>query len=226
MVKNKTLGFEEDLSAYVDGESPLDDATTRALINRLESDPDSRAAWQRYHLVRDVMQHDYHPALPSDFAAKVSARLDTEAQDIPNVLPFAAPVQKRETAYRQVWAPMAGFGMAACLGAAVFFGTQLINPGNGTTPAGTTAALPLIDAPDPLDNPVRTEITLALADTGTRWNLSSDGERNSAVESRLNSLLTNHLENSTMASVHGMMSHARVVSYDDAAVSFNSTKSF
>jgi len=55
-------------------------------------------------------------------------------------------------------------------------------------------------------------------DAGTRWrSMESELPRNEDVEKRLNTLLTNHLEDASMGvGVQGMLSHSRVVGYDSA----------
>ena len=78
----------EKLSALVDGETSGSAqpesgvANTEAEIDRLLEqfcyDDRSKRAWQSYHLTRDVVQKDYHSALPSGFCASISARLESE----------------------------------------------------------------------------------------------------------------------------------------------------
>ena len=51
---------------------------------------------------------------------------------------------------------------------------------------------------------------------GTRWVVATSAQRDAAVEQRLNSLLLNHLEDSAMGRVQGMMAHSRVVAYDSS----------
>jgi negative regulator of sigma E activity len=78
----------EKLSALVDGETSgsaqpeSEVANTEAEIDRLLEqfcyDDRSKRAWQSYHLTRDVVQKDYHSALPSGFCASISARLESE----------------------------------------------------------------------------------------------------------------------------------------------------
>ena len=54
---------------------------------------------------------------------------------------------------------------------------------------------------------------------GTRWRMAdNEVPRNDEIEKRLNTLLTNHLEDASMGSVHGLVSHSRVVGYDSMPV--------
>lgn len=85
---NRDTELAEKLSALVDGETggsgfpEFRDSATEAEIDRLLEqfchDKRSKRAWQSYHLARDVVQKDYHSALPAGFCASVSARLESE----------------------------------------------------------------------------------------------------------------------------------------------------
>lgn len=63
----------EQLSAFMDGELPA--AEERLLLARLERDPALRAAWERYHMVSDVMR-DALPRQRVSVADRVMAELD------------------------------------------------------------------------------------------------------------------------------------------------------
>ncbi len=77
----------EDLSALMDGE--LDAEPTRFLLRRLDHDPDFEATWSRWHLIRACLASDASrmsvPKLDRDFAARVAAALQVEAE--PRVRP-------------------------------------------------------------------------------------------------------------------------------------------
>ena len=102
--------YYENLSAMVDGENGhAESARVDHMLDDIRDVDIDRQAWQAWHLARDVMQKDYSPALPTDFWAQVSRRIDLEetysmdvadihmhdnsARDVPardvNVLPFA-----------------------------------------------------------------------------------------------------------------------------------------
>jgi len=66
----------EQLSAFMDGELPA--AEERLLLARLERDPELRAAWERYHMVSDVMR-DSLPRQRVSVADSVMASIADEA---------------------------------------------------------------------------------------------------------------------------------------------------
>ena len=141
---------------------------------------------------------------------------------------------KKQNAPFAMWKPVAGLGLAASIAGVGLFFPQLWKP-NQTT--GNDAQLALgvpssIAAPDATlsqDNPSNLQtVSLQqqseshvsanglgqLDNTGTRWRMNSQVPRNKEIEQRLNTLLTNHLEDASMGRVHGMLSHSKVVSYD------------
>ena len=224
----------QELSALVDGEINGD---LEHLLGRATENGASKAAWHRYHLVRDVMQRDYHPALGSDFAARVSNEIAAENNfdqlDVANVVNFAdrKPARPKTAAIppahraRRTWLPVAGLGLAASVAAAGFMAWQL----TGQQDAGDSSSLTVAQvAPerDQSNGIINQPILLADAivptvykeELGTRWLATTAEPRNQKVEQRLNSLLINHLEDSTMGRVQGMLAHSRVVAYDSVTV--------
>ena len=69
--------FEEELSAFMDGELGRDE--TRFLLKRVEGDGQAVRRWARYHLVRQTLRRQDVVALRADFASSLMARLDAEA---------------------------------------------------------------------------------------------------------------------------------------------------
>lgn len=59
--------INEQLSAFMDGELPP--AERELLWRRLGDDPALRAAWRRYHLIRDAWRGDLPEFIPTDAAA-------------------------------------------------------------------------------------------------------------------------------------------------------------
>jgi sigma-E factor negative regulatory protein RseA len=68
--------FEEQLSAFVDGELGRDE--TRFLLRRAEGEALAER-WTRYHVMRHVLRRQPVLALRADFSSAVMARLDAEA---------------------------------------------------------------------------------------------------------------------------------------------------
>lgn len=218
------------LSSLADGEQTQDSSFAQhAALNLACTDHNARRMWQATHLARDVMQADYHAAIDSDFAHRVSALIDQEA-DINNVANInsaghsgagaVSSTGTKSAALNSLWQPIAGLALAASIvGAGLIFipawqsqqpddSAQIASTDNvdTTAPAIATVAATV---------PEVSELQVA----GTRWRTESELPRNEEVEERLNALLTNHLEDASMGvPVRGMLSHSRVVSYDSTPV--------
>jgi negative regulator of sigma E activity len=79
----------EYISAMVDEEA----ADASSSIDGLLGDAEARGAWQRYHLVRDVIQNEYNAALPTNFADLVREEIAFEAPHT-NVVPLQAAARR------------------------------------------------------------------------------------------------------------------------------------
>jgi sigma-E factor negative regulatory protein RseA len=73
MDTNETL--RAHISALVDGELPHADAE---LALAALQEKDGKAAWDRYHLIRDTLRATPAPALSPGFAERLAARLAAE----------------------------------------------------------------------------------------------------------------------------------------------------
>ncbi|MDH3948677.1 MAG: sigma-E factor negative regulatory protein, partial [Gammaproteobacteria bacterium] len=80
-----TNKIDEQLSTLVDDELANQDA----VLERVAADPELRARWSRYHLMRDVITGHIPEQPLGDIANRVSQALDDE----PAIL---APVHKRK----------------------------------------------------------------------------------------------------------------------------------
>jgi sigma-E factor negative regulatory protein RseA len=74
MDTNETL--RAHISALVDGELPQADAE---LALAALQEKDGKAAWDRYHLIRDALRATPAPALSPGFAERLAARLAAES---------------------------------------------------------------------------------------------------------------------------------------------------
>jgi len=123
----------------------------------------------------------------------------------------------------KLWKPVAGLGLAASLAGATLLFSQLSQtdqPGgslvaelpDSTTELQQTVALQ--DSGAQSTDVQSLQAAVPMENGGTRWRMDSDLPRNEQIEQRLNTLLTNHLEDASMGRITGMMSHSRVVGYD------------
>lgn len=157
------------------------------------------------------------------------------------VIPFAdagsAPRQsrqkktKRRSASRAVgtprWLPFAGLGLAASVAAAGVVAWQVVQNYQGpataqsiTVAQADTSTNQLAIDPDSAASPgIESGLVRAVfrGDTGTRW-VAASGQHDAKVEQRLNSLLLNHMEDSSMSRVQGMVAHTRLVGYDSESI--------
>ncbi len=69
--------FEEQLSAFMDGELGRDES--RFVLRRAEGDSVLAGRWMRYHIVRQVLRRQPVIALRTDFSSVIMTRLDAEA---------------------------------------------------------------------------------------------------------------------------------------------------
>jgi len=69
--------FEEQLSAFMDGELGRDE--TRFLLKRTANDGGLTARWTRYHVARQALRRQEIVAIRVDFASSIMAQLDAES---------------------------------------------------------------------------------------------------------------------------------------------------
>jgi len=69
--------FEEQLSAFMDGELGRDES--RFLLRRAEGDDALTGRWTRYHIARQVLRRQPVLAIRADFSSAILTRLDAEA---------------------------------------------------------------------------------------------------------------------------------------------------
>ena len=69
--------FEEQLSAFMDGELGRDES--RFLLRRAEGDDVLAGRWTRYHIARHVLRRQPVLAIRADFSSAILAKLDAES---------------------------------------------------------------------------------------------------------------------------------------------------
>lgn len=70
--------LREQVSALCDGELAAD--SRRFLLKRLADDAELKSAWSNYHLIGDSLRRQAGPPLALDFADRVQAALEAEAE--------------------------------------------------------------------------------------------------------------------------------------------------
>ncbi|MDS4021754.1 MAG: sigma-E factor negative regulatory protein [Candidatus Competibacter sp.] len=171
------------LSAMVDDE--LEEREIDLALRRLNRDHDSKARWERYHLIGDAMQGHLPAALDIDFAARI--RQAIEAEPLP--LPVARPLP--------AWyKPVTGFALAASVVLVALFGLKLTQIDTNFVSTAQLAA--------------NTPSTPALIPASLTQRVDDASE---PVEARLSSYLVNHNGYASMNSVPGMLPYVRMVGY-------------
>jgi len=176
-----TNKIDEQLSTLVDDELANQDA----VLERVAADPELKARWSRYHLIRDVIT-GHTPEQPlGDIASRVSQALEDE----PAIL---APVHKRKRAPRIpfIMKQVGGLAIAATVSAVAVLTVQHTQDQTTTTP---------------------TEIAAANPPAQVRY-VSDTSGLDTAVQSKLDGYLVNHNEYSVSANMQGLLPYMRIVS--------------
>lgn len=182
-VANDMETAASQLSAMVDDE--LEEREIDLALRRLNRDHDSKARWERYHLIGDAMQGHLPAALDIDFAARI--RQAIEAEPLP--LPVARPLP--------AWyKPVTGFALAASVVLVALFGLKLTQIDTNFVSTAQLAA--------------NTPSTPALIPASLTQRVDDASE---PVEARLSSYLVNHNGYASMNSVPGMLPYVRMVGY-------------
>lgn len=235
---------KEILSALADGELGSNIAENE-IIERACKDQDVMSAWHSMHLVRDVLQAEYNSTLPADFSQRVKESIaqegafEAQTASVVSLADARGRVGQRQRSTRTtqstqqpfaIWKPVAGFGLAASLAGVTFLFSQLWQTEQPDTTQIAEAALQQADpsalasvqqkaAQENSVDGLTLQAAVRIGNDGTRWRMAdNEVPRNDEIEKRLNTLLTNHLEDASMGSVHGLVSHSRVVGYDSMPV--------
>lgn len=171
------------LSAMVDDE--LEEREIDLALRRLNRDYDSKARWERYHLIGDAMQGHLPAALDIDFAARIRQAIEAE--------PLPLPVAKSLPAW---YKPVTGFALAASVVLVALFGLKLTQIDTTFVSTAQLAA--------------NTPSTPALIPASLTQQVDDASE---PVEARLSSYLVNHNGYASMNSVPGMLPYVRMVGY-------------
>lgn len=152
----------EELSALVDGEVDPDEASR--LLDQVTSDPALAGAWERYHLIGDVLRSTLSEVPAEDLAQHVRKLVDSEPASLTERRRGMAPAKA-----------VTGFALAASVTLVAVVGIQLASRETSSV-ADQTAQV---------TEPAGQGLELA----GARWNV-----QHPAVEARLNRYLVDHSE--------------------------------
>lgn len=214
---------EEILSQLMDGE--WQEIDSKARLAELCSDPELKATWARYHLIRDVMRNE-SVKVDTDIASRVHEMLEDEpahsnvtsisGQRVVSDASFTASEEKPASSVSR--RPlMGGLAVAASVALATVVGLNYLRS-DTTAPndnVQAVASLPELSSPQVLPGQVLPQIEL-VANRGSYWvNSAADADRDAKKEARLNMFMSQHIENSPTASYRGMLPYSRLVGYDE-----------
>jgi sigma-E factor negative regulatory protein RseA len=187
-----TNKIDEQLSILVDDELADHDA----VIERVAADPELKARWSRYHLMRDVITGHMPEQPVGDIASRVSRALEQEPA-------IFAPVHKRKRAKKQlpfIMKQVGGLAIAATVSAVAVLTVQQTQDETSTTPTEIAA--------------VQTQPQYQLQSQPSaqvRYVTDTSG-LDSAVQSKLSGYLVNHNEYSVTGNMQGVLPYMRIVS--------------
>jgi len=105
--------LREGLSALVDGET--DEREAARLLDQLTRDAELKAAWERYHLMSDVLRNNPPLVSGEDLVERVRHSIDTEPVMFRPRPPRAAALK-----------PLAGFALAASIAVVAVVGFRAV----------------------------------------------------------------------------------------------------
>lgn len=176
--------MNEKLSALLDGE--LASSELQQTIKHVAAEPRMRAAWGRYHLMRDAMRGQLDSLAMPGLVEAVASRLESE----PSILVPRRRLPMPATFTRLV----VGMAVAASVAAVAIVGVRWVSPNAEYAPQLAAQSVESADY---------------LRSSATRWQAVSPD-----VEHDLNMYLVQHSEFAPTAGMNGVMSYVRFVGYD------------
>ncbi len=207
----------EKVSALMDDEAQEYDTTLLHLKNNAQA----RHQWRRMHLIRDVIQKEFSDSLDASFANQVSLAIDSEVAYSSSTRTIKPDFVNKLQSW--LWfKPVAGLAIAASVAAMSVLGLRYFQPAqlpeNGVIITADSQSTQQAEKASIL---TQRRLQPKLADfkrvnnTGTYWVIDQERISDAALENRLNTYLTNHLEFATMGNVGGVLPYSRIVGYDE-----------
>jgi sigma-E factor negative regulatory protein RseA len=183
-----TLGvgvdMKERLSALMDGE--LSEHEQAQVLAQLASDPELAKTWERYHLIRDVLNSDLGPLVLTGLSDRIAIRVAQLPTPVPGSQRWRRPAR---------WG--GGLALAASIAALAIVSVQWI--GRDVPPAQTAQVAS--------DSAPAAELV--------RANVAPETANEADVARLLNTYLVEHSETAPASSIKGVMSYGRFVGYDN-----------
>lgn len=186
----------ESLSALMDGE--LDELTLRRLFNEMESQPELKVQWSRYHLARDAIKGDVSPFAHLDISAAVSSAIADEPQ---------SALQSQPKSWFKA---VTGLSVAASVAFAVVIGARF-NPLTQTDEGLQLANKASVEVVTPDISKFTTPSMVAQAPEAIEGLNETELQE---AQQRLNAYLKQHAQDSAIGQGKTAMPFARVVNFE------------
>jgi sigma-E factor negative regulatory protein RseA len=226
----------ESLSALVDNQAS--ELELMRILKASEQDPELKSAWGRYQLVGSVLRGELRgeqiSAVPTDFAARLSAAIDNEEVHNQLTQPESVAADLRKT--RQGWLYNLGrVALVASVAGGMILGVNQFSAGSRQgaefAVAPQTAPAPVdssVSLPSGLTSPINTRTVALQSGYETRpqenrrvvfqprqpvsaATLVSDEE----VTRYVNQMIQAHSDNAAMNAGQGVLPYARVIMTDE-----------
>ncbi|AZQ09556.1 RseA family anti-sigma factor [Shewanella khirikhana] len=135
---------QEWVSASVDGE------TDRQTLAELAADTDSRAQWQRYHLIGDAMRGDMPESLHLDLSSRIAAALEDEPTILAPQTETMEDAQPRKATVVPFMRQIGQYGIAAAVALMAVVGVQNYQAADETQPMPVFNTRPLVGSATPV----------------------------------------------------------------------------
>lgn len=222
---------KETLSQLMDGEWQNISPTTS--VKDICADDELTDTWSRYHLIRDVIRNE-SISLDTSLSSRISQAIDDEPA-YTNVSAISqssqSPIahsdeestvvgidtntqaeQKRKPSY--LGTGLGGLALAACVALATVVGLNVWQQGApaGATVQSVASTSATINGSTNVPGIVLPQVDY-VSNSGSYW-VNPDAARSAKSETRLNALLSAHIENSPTAERTGMLPYSRLLGYD------------
>ncbi len=220
-----TTPKNEHISGLMD-EFWADEKARESGLQTLHTDPEAKAKWARYHLIRDAMQDDIKSPLDAGFASRVSAALEDEpaivafpaqhkavasgTSDIADLSSASAkPVKQRVSRNVIGFSVAATVAVVSLLGLNVFQASRDAGVGSkpveiAQVPATAVSTGQIVDG----------QLELVSNPVGSYWVDRRQEAVSPEFASRLNMYLSEHIESSSTSNVKGMLPYSRLAGFD------------
>lgn len=226
---------KETLSQLMDGE--WQDLDAPRCVKSACSDHAQKETWARYHLIRDVIRNDsisvdgaltsrIHDAIADEptysNVSSINTALNTDNNSVALRTPDTTSADGREAPKRSNrWgSAFGGLALAASVALATVVGLNMWQGAPDSGSNGVIGAQTVASSTNAVPNQNQTLLPGAVlpqveyvANRGTYW-VMPEAKRSPAMEKKLNSFLSQHIENSPTAERSGMLPYSRLVGYD------------